>query len=68
MLKQVKWSSVLTSVAFIVVGVLMIIYPNVSASVVANIIGICFIVFGIVNIAAYFLLDIHGRTGTDADR
>ncbi len=59
MLKQVKWSSVLTSVAFIVVGVLMIIYPNVSASVVANIIGICFIVFGIVNIAAYFLLDIH---------
>lgn len=59
MLKQVKWSSVLSSAAFIIVGVLMIIYPNVSASVVAYIIGIGFTVFGIVNIAAYFMLDIQ---------
>jgi uncharacterized membrane protein HdeD (DUF308 family) len=59
MLKQVKWSSVLSSVAFIIVGILMIIYPNVSAAVVAYIIGIGFTVFGLINIAAYFLLDIH---------
>ncbi|MCH3960721.1 MAG: DUF308 domain-containing protein [Solobacterium sp.] len=59
MLKQVKWSSVLSSAAFIIVGVLMIIYPNVSASVVAYIIGIGFAVFGVVNIAAYFMLDIQ---------
>lgn len=58
MLKQVKWSSVFSSAAFIVVGILMIIYPNISADVVAYIIGIGFAVFGLINIGAYFLLDV----------
>lgn len=59
MLKQVRWSSAVSSVAFIIAGILMIIYPNISASVVAYIIGIGFLVFGLINIIAYFLLDIH---------
>ena len=58
MLKQVKWESVVSSIALIVIGLLMIIYPNVSATVVAKIIGVCFIVFGAINIIAYFLLNI----------
>jgi uncharacterized membrane protein HdeD (DUF308 family) len=59
MLKQVKWESVLSSAALIVIGLLMIIYPNVSANVVAKVIGVGFVVFGIINIIAYFFLDIN---------
>lgn len=59
MLKQVKWESVMSSIALIIIGLLMIIYPNVSATVVAKIIGICFIVFGVINIVAYFFLNIN---------
>lgn len=59
MLKNVKWSSVLSSIAFIVIGLLVIIYPNLSATVVAYIIGIGFAIFGVINIFAYFMLDIQ---------
>jgi len=59
MFKQVKWGSVAASAALIIIGVLMIIYPNISVTVVARIIGIGFIAFGLINIIAYFLLDIN---------
>lgn len=59
MLKQIKWTDVLMSLAYVVVGVLLIIFPDVSANVISWIIGIALIVYGIVSLTAYFLADIR---------
>ena len=59
MLKQIKWTDVLMSLAYVVAGVLLIIFPDVSANVISWIIGIALIVYGIVSLTAYFLADIR---------
>ena len=58
MLKQLKWSSLLLSAGMIVAGVLLIVYPKLSASVICSVLGIGAIAFGLVNTASYFLLDL----------
>lgn len=58
MLKRVNWQAVLQAFAYIVIGILMIIYPSLSASVASYIIGIAFIVFGGIQLITYFILDI----------
>ena len=58
MLKQLKWRSLLLSAALIVAGVLLIVFPKLSASVICSVIGIGAIAFGIVNVVSYFLLDL----------
>ena len=58
MLKQLKWRSLLLSAALIGAGVLLIIFPKLSASVICSVIGIGAIAFGLVNVASYFLLDL----------
>lgn len=59
MLKQIKWTDVLMSLAYVVAGVLLIIFPDISANVISWIIGITLIVYGIVSLTAYFLADIR---------
>ncbi len=59
MLKQLKWSSILTSIAFIIVGLLLVVFPDVSASVLATILGLGVILYGIINFVTYFLLDVR---------
>ena len=59
MLKQIKWSYILSSAAFIFAGVLMIIYPNVTAQVVANILGIAALVYAGINLLGYFMMDVR---------
>lgn len=58
MLKQMKWSNILMSLAYIVIGVLLILYPDISASVISYIIGIGLCVFGAVHLIGYFLSDV----------
>lgn len=58
MLKQLKWSSILIALGYIVTGILLIVFPDVSADVISWIIGIAAIAVGIVELITYFLLDV----------
>ncbi len=58
MLKQIKWTDVLMSVAYVAAGVLLIIFPNESGDILSYIVGGTSIVVGIVALTAYFLADV----------
>lgn len=55
MLKKINWSSALSSIVMMIVGVLIIIYPEVTSDVAAMILGIGAIVFGAFNLLSYFM-------------
>lgn len=59
MLKQIKWSTVLMSLAYVVAGILLIIYPDVSAKAISYIIGCTLIGYGVISIIAYFMMDVR---------
>lgn len=59
MLKQIKWSSLLFAIGYIAAGALLIIYPTPSSDLIAYVVGIAAIVFGIVNLTTYFLLELR---------
>lgn len=59
MLKQLKWSNILTSIVYIVIGIMLILYPDISANVISYIIGIGLCVFGVVHLAAYFMTNVR---------
>lgn len=58
MLKQLKWSAILVSVAYIVGGVLLCMYPELSGNVICYMLGIAAGVFGIINLVTYFVVDV----------
>jgi uncharacterized membrane protein HdeD (DUF308 family) len=58
MMKQIKWTNVLMSLAYAVAGVLLVIFPNESGNVISYIVGGAAIVCGIVALTAYFLADL----------
>lgn len=59
MLKQLKWSSILMSIAYIVLGILLIIFPDVSGKVISYVLGAGTIIYGIINLTIYFLLNVR---------
>lgn len=59
MLKQIRWSNVLMSLAYVVAGVLLILYPDVSATAISYIIGCTLIAYGVLAIIAYFIMDVR---------
>ncbi len=59
MLKQIKWSSLLFAIGYVAAGALLIIYPTPSSDLIAYVVGIAVIVFGIVNLTTYFLLELR---------
>lgn len=59
MLKQLKWSSILMSVGYIVLGVLLILFPDISGKVISYVLGIGAMVYGIINLTIYFLLNVR---------
>ena len=58
MLKQLKWSQILMSVCYIFLGVLLIIFPDISGKVISYVLGGSAVVYGIVNLTIYFLLNV----------
>ncbi len=58
MLKELKWSSVYTGIAYVVLGVLFIIFPDLSASVISYLIGGGLIIAGIVEMLMFYFMDI----------
>ncbi|MGM9941910.1 MAG: DUF308 domain-containing protein [Bulleidia sp.] len=59
MLKQLKWSQILMSVSYIILGILLIMFPDISGKVISYVLGIGAIVYGIVNLTIYFLLNVR---------
>ena len=54
-LKKAGWTSILTSVVFAIIGLIMIYYPESTIMFISTIIGIFFIVVGIIKIINYFI-------------
>lgn len=52
---RIKWTYVVVSVFFIVLGVLMIVRPDASFTVICRGLGILAAVFGVIRVAQYFL-------------
>ena len=57
-MKKMKWSSVLGAVLVLICGILLVVYPEASASIVCNLIGIGLIIYGLVEVIVYFTLDV----------
>jgi uncharacterized membrane protein HdeD (DUF308 family) len=58
-MKKMKWGAVLGAVLLIAAGILLVVYPETSASIVCNILGIGLIIYGAVEVILYFSLDIR---------
>ena len=58
--KRIKWAYVLVSVFFIVIGVLLILNPETSMTMLCRVLGIGAIVFGILRVIGYFLRELDG--------
>ena len=57
-LKKVKWNVILSSVIYVIIGVLLIIWPDIMTKNICYVIGFCSIAIGIVNIIDYIRHDI----------
>ena len=58
MLKELKWNAILAAVAFIIGGILLVMFPEASKDVTCYALGIALCIFGIVKLTAYFTLGI----------
>lgn len=54
-LKKAGWTSVITSIVFAIIGLIMIFYPDTTMKVISTILGIFFIVIGIIKVINYFV-------------
>ncbi|MBR2812923.1 MAG: DUF308 domain-containing protein [Solobacterium sp.] len=59
MLKELKWSRIITGAAFIAAGVLLCLFPEASSNVICYISGIMMIAYGVLNLILYFTTDIQ---------
>ena len=55
-LKKSAWSAVIESLAIIIFGILMIVWPDITISVITNILGAIFIISGVYQIINYFIV------------
>ena len=57
MLKKMKWSIIILAVAYVILGVVLIIFPAHAQRTVAYILAVSMIVFGTVNLIQYMRMD-----------
>ena len=57
-LKELKWNNIIASILMIVLGIVLLIFPSLSLSVITNMIGIAAIIGGLFSIIKYFTLDL----------
>ncbi len=57
MLKHMKWSAIFSSIAMLVAGIILVIFPETSASIICTVIGVCAIVVGLGYVISYFTLE-----------
>lgn len=53
-LKKMGWTSIITSLAFAVIGLIIAYNPNTTFTIISYLIGIAFILFGIMKVIEYF--------------
>ena len=58
MLKQIKWRSILVGIGYIIAGLLLIVYPESSRNLIAYVLGIALVVYGIVSLTTYFVINV----------
>lgn len=58
MLKQLKWSALVSSLVYIAVGVLMFLYPSSSADMVSIAAGAGLCAYGVIELVVYFMMDV----------
>lgn len=59
-LKKSAWSAIIESILIIIFGILMVVWPDITTTVIANVLGGIFIVNGIYQIINYFV--VKGQT------
>ena len=59
MLKKIKWMSLIIALIYIIFGIVLLLYPGQIADMMCDLFGIGLIIYGIINIVMYFLVDIR---------
>jgi uncharacterized membrane protein HdeD (DUF308 family) len=59
MFKNVKWYALITAILYIVAGVLLFVYPQMSENLICDVSGIAVIVLGLIHITSYFMMDLN---------
>ena len=59
MFKNVKWSAIVTAALYIASGALLFVYPQLSENLICDVIGIAVIVWGLIHITSYFMMDLQ---------
>ena len=54
-LKKAGWTSVITSLIFALIGLIMIFYPDTTMQVMSTVLGIFFIIVGVIKVINYFV-------------
>lgn len=57
--KGMKWQSMLTAALFVIMGIVLIIYPETTAETICYVVGIAGVVIGIFTVLAYVFRDVQ---------
>ena len=58
MLNRMKWTSFVYALLYVAAGILLLLYPGKIGAMFCDLFGIALIVYGIINIVMYFMIDI----------
>ncbi len=58
-LKHFKWQSMIAAVLYLIVGLLLLFYPQNVADLICNLVGIGLMVYGAVLMISYFMMDLQ---------
>lgn len=56
---KVKWSSIASAAVYVAAGIALLLYPGQINTMFCDLFGIALIIYGIINIVVYFLIDIR---------
>ncbi len=59
MLDRMKWTSIAYSILYIAAGILLLLYPGKMGELFCDLFGIALIIYGIISIVMYFMMDIR---------
>lgn len=58
-IRAAKWGYIISSVIFCIAGILLMLYPEISAAAVCNLMGIFLMLYGIIKIIGYLSKDLY---------
>lgn len=59
-IKRIKWTYVLLSAFFLVLGILLVCNPDTSMIAICRVLGGCALAFGVIKIVLYFMREVEG--------